>query len=119
MVREVLRQRGALVAYPSVDGAEDEIAGWACCEHDGPRQLVVHFVYTHRLYRKLGVGRQLLDAAGWRPGDDITATHITHVYTDWTEARVKYRITNDPYRFIRDYAARRESHVEAEDSLRA
>lgn len=116
MIREVLRRRGALVAHPLVAGAEDEIGGWLCCEHDGPKQLVVHFVYTHKLYRKDGVARLLLEAAGWRVGDDITATHITHVYTDWSEARVRYRITNDPYRFFRDYAAKGLGDAEAQRS---
>lgn len=108
MVWAALRQQGALVAYPTIKGAEDEICGWLCAERDGQR-TVVHYAYTHKAYRKLGVAKLLLERTGWHPGEEIIATHITYVYLDWTGAKLKYRVTNDPYRFWRDYSNRSES----------
>lgn len=110
MVRCALVRAATAVAYPVVPAnSQDEIAGWLCWERNGG-ELVVHFAYTQKLYRKMGVARELLKHAGWAPGEELTATHITHVYTDWTDVRVKYRISNDPYRFVRSYGV---SHAQA------
>ena len=74
---DLVKQCGCIVA--EVDGAEDEIAGYICAERmetvQGER-FVVHYTYVKPLYRKLGIARWLLDAAGWKRGEDIVATHV-------------------------------------------
>jgi len=94
---DLLKRCGAIVA--EVEGAEDEIAGYMCAERKETvqgEQFVAHYVYVKPLYRKLGIARWLLEAAGWKPGEDIVATHVTYVQTDG-KLTERFPIENNPY----------------------
>ena len=92
VITRLVSRCGVIVA--EVEGAPDEVAGWICAEPD--KEFVVHYVYVKPLYRKAGLAKWMLEAAGWKPGQDIVASHITYVQTDG-ELTKRYRIENNPY----------------------
>lgn len=53
----------------------DEVWGWLCTQAGPDGSLIVHYAYTKQRFRRLGLGRQLLEAAGWVPGVRVWATH--------------------------------------------
>lgn len=94
---ELVKKCGVIIA--EVEGAEDEIAGYICGGRKDTvqgEQFVAHYVYTKPLYRKLGIARWLVEAAGWKPGEDIVATHVTYIQTDGKLTK-RYPIENNPY----------------------
>jgi GNAT superfamily N-acetyltransferase len=92
VITHLVDKCGVIVAQ--VDGTRDEVAGWICAE---PNDLfVVHYIYVKPLYRKVGLAKWLMEAAGWKPGTDIVASHITYVQTDGKLTK-RYRIENNPY----------------------
>ena len=86
-----------LVAF--VSEVPEEIAGWICYEEvfDEVKKLIVHYIYVKPIYRKVGVARMLLNAAGFDGKEEITATHVTYIQTDNRLDRAKYKIVSNPY----------------------
>lgn len=94
---DLVKKCGVVIA--EVEGTEDEIAGYACAERRDTvqgEQFVVHYTYVKHLYRKLGIAKWLLEASGWKQGEDIVATHVTYVQTDGKLTK-RYSIENNPY----------------------
>lgn len=75
--------RGAvvLVAVTPIDGQEGRrVMGFVVVE---PNRNVLHFLYVKEMYRRLGIGRALLEAATaeFDPELDYTYTHRTKAST--------------------------------------
>lgn len=72
----------------------DEIWGWLCCQPGPDGSIIVHYAYTKQRFRKLGLGRRLIEAAGWVPGVRVWATH-------WSQRcnfiSHKFNATHNPY----------------------
>lgn len=76
-----------------------EVWGWICCEQGPEDSLIVHYVYVKEMFRKFGVGKMLLHAAGWLPGAKIWATHST--FKSQKMAR-RINITHNPFLLLLD-----------------
>jgi GNAT superfamily N-acetyltransferase len=84
----------ALLARPTVavfvardPGHPDTLFGFACLEHRGP-VLALHYAYTRRSHRKLGVCTELLRSAlqGASDADELVYTagsRFDHVWERW------------------------------------
>lgn len=67
--------RHARIWVACADDNPDEIWGFVCAEPGPEDTLVVHYLYVKQRWRRFGFAKQLLRAAGWRPGVKIMATH--------------------------------------------
>jgi GNAT superfamily N-acetyltransferase len=80
-----------LVAHHEDD--REQLYGWLCFA-EGSSDAVVHYVYVKRQFRRFGIARQLLRAAGWRPGMGIVATQTSYVSED-TKLMTRYRVEHN------------------------
>lgn len=67
--------RNAAIWLACAEDNPDEIWGYICAEPGPEHSLVVHYIYIKQRWRKFGFAKQLLAAAGWRPGMQIWASH--------------------------------------------
>jgi len=94
-----LAETSKLYVACSVDDP-NEIWGWLCAEKGPPGTVVIHYVNVKQRFRKFGVAKALLQAAGWRPGVKVWATH-------WTEKAEllcnKFNAHYNPYFLCRGF----------------
>ena len=89
LVRRLLKEETTVIAHPP--DSDDEIMGYVCFG-----DKAIHFIYVKSLYRRLGVGWELLDATGRKRDEVIPVTTAPpHFISKWLEDKV--RISNNPY----------------------
>lgn len=84
-----LLDRGSVVyvAYvPGEDEAKSDIYGWACVERGFDKPLV-HYVYVKQPYRRLGVAKALLRAAGVHVSQPFFYTYRTPIVAELLRGR--------------------------------
>lgn len=59
LIEEILRRSNVLLAVSEDD--PDQIFGWVCFE-DREEGFTIHYVYVKATFRKLGIGRALVDS---------------------------------------------------------
>jgi hypothetical protein len=60
--------------------------------------LIVHYVYTKRVFRKMDIARRLLQSVGWVQSQRLFGSHMSYVLTKDREALLlKYRYVFNPY----------------------
>lgn len=76
-VRMARCSNALLACDPSPEALENtrDIMGWLIYMMYEKRALIVHFVYISEAYREQGLCRKLFEAAGWKEGMPIVATH--------------------------------------------
>lgn len=73
----------------------DHLYGWICYGGD-QGNVIVHYCYIGEKYRKLGIGRALLESIPWyTPGDRVIATHYSQIVSPVFEKL--FKVENDPY----------------------
>lgn len=71
----------------------DQVYGWACFETVAP--WVLHYVCVRKLWRHMGVARELMKKANWGFGkEDFYYTHHTH---HMVHIAPKWRALYNPY----------------------
>lgn len=75
-IRQLL-ERGAQVLVACNPDAPDHVLGWICFERTRDDRPVVHYMYTKSLFRRRGVARSLLAAAGIDPKARFFYTYRT------------------------------------------
>lgn len=85
-----------LVAVPAALGESDTICGYIVTERvpGADKALVVHYVYVKETFRRLGLAKGMLQAAGW--GTDTVCLH-THLTAHAEAATMKYGLIYNPY----------------------
>lgn len=76
----------------------NQIWGWLCAQQGPEGSLLVHYVYVKSRYRRFGVAKLLLSAAGYIPGAKVWGTH-------WSEKAdkigSKFNAKFNPYLLMR------------------
>jgi hypothetical protein len=73
LIERLLKRAPVLVACNSE--TPEQVFAWLAYERFGPL-LVVHYVYTKHVFRRMGLASRLLEQAGAR-GGNVQHTHVT------------------------------------------
>jgi GNAT superfamily N-acetyltransferase len=92
LATHLIATQPCLVAHQ--DGDRDQLYGWVCFAEPEGSELVVHYVYVKRPFRRFGIARHLLRAAGWQPGTSIVATQTSYLSEDG-KLMTRYRVEHN------------------------
>lgn len=90
-VDKLIKSSITMVAFWEQD--HDQFYGWMT----GSRfksGLIIHYCYVKSAFRKLGMGRALLESFAWKDNEKIIGTHHTWAH-QWLDC--KYVIEYNPY----------------------
>jgi hypothetical protein len=88
---ERIISRGGIIKIANIVGDPNVILGYACLEAQGGTDMVVHYVYVKKNFRKMGIASRL-----YKPEKGDYFTHLTDDVT-WALAKYDGLIYN-PYR---------------------
>lgn len=83
----------SITMVAALDTDPNEIIGWACGER-ASKFLIMHYVYTKEIFRRLGVQNTLMAAYDYTPGEQIMVSHKGYICKD---LRPRYNIKYVPH----------------------
>lgn len=98
LINALLENSQLLIAC--LDDDDDQVFGWVCYAPS-----VLHYIYVKVPYRKMGVGRLMLDEAGITAESPATFTHITGKAFRFLGKRMK---AYNPYELYRRIHGQKE-----------
>lgn len=100
LLERIMNRSEAVIACNADD--PNQIFGYIVYERID-NALVVHYIYVKQSFRKLGIGKTLLQSTGWQKGDAFIFTHDTYISA---KLAMKYRAMFNPYVPTNHYQAK-------------